>query len=128
MNTTTEETTEQREARLEEQAWQEIEEAGYTREAVEDYRDNMGDYYCPLFREDDGEPVMLWRDWIDQFEEAYQGEMSTEDFAAQLADEMGFLEEMGRINLAHYFDYEKWERDLFMGDYWENDGFIFRSL
>jgi hypothetical protein len=35
---------------------------------------------------------------------------------------------MGRINLAQYFDYDKWERDLFMGDYWENDGFIFRSL
>jgi len=110
MNTATEETTEQREARLEEQAWQEIEDAGYTREAVEDYRDNMGDYYCPLFREDDGEPVMLWTDWIDQFEEAFTGYSDTEEF------------------LVRYFDYKMWERDLFLGDYWQGtNGYIFRS-
>jgi hypothetical protein len=30
--------------------------------------------------------------------------------------------------LMRYFDYDKWERDLFMGDYWENDGYIFRSI
>jgi hypothetical protein len=125
MNTTTEETTEQREARLEEQAWQEIEEAGYTREAVEDYRDNMGDYYCPLFREDDGEPVMLWGDWIDQFEEAFTGYSDTEDFAAELAEE--FLSGAPEF-LVRYFDYKMWERDLFLGDYWQGtNGYIFRS-
>lgn len=126
MNTTTEETTEQREARLEEQAWQEIEEAGYTREAVEDYRDNTGDYYCPLFREDDGEPVMLWRDWIDQFEEAFTGYSDAEDFAVDLADEFMLVD--APESLARYFDYKKWERDLFMGDYWQGtNGYIFRS-
>ena len=131
MNTTTEETTEQtteqREARLEEQAWQEIEEAGYTREAVEDYRDNMGDYYCPLFREDDGEPVMLWRDWIDQFEEAFTGYSDAEDFAVELADQM--MDAHGTDNaIARYFDYKMFERDLFMGDYWQGtNGYIFGS-
>jgi hypothetical protein len=125
MNTATEETTEQREARLEEQAWQEIEDAGYTREAVEDYRDNMGDYYCPLFREDDGEPVMLWTDWIDQFEEAFTGYSDTEEFASELAEE--FLSGAPEF-LVRYFDYKMWERDLFMGDYWQGtNGYIFRS-
>jgi len=123
---TTKEATEQREAQIEKQAWQEIEEAGYTREAVEDYRDNLGDYYCPLFREDDGEPVMLWRDGIDQFEEAFTGYSDAEDFAVDLADE--FMLADAPKNLAQYFDYKKWERDLFMGDYWEgSNGYIFRS-
>ncbi len=122
----TKETQEAREAQIEEQAWQEIEEAGYTREAVEDYRDNLGDYYCPLFREDDGEPVMLWRDWIDQFEEAFTGYSDAEDFAVDLADE--FMLADAPKNRAQYFDYKKWERDLFMGDYWEgSNGYIFRS-
>lgn len=103
----------------EEEAVTAIEEAGHNINAVRAYRDNVGESYTPLLE---------WEDWIDDFEEAYQGEMSAEDFAAQLADELGFLDEMARINIAQYFDYQKWERDLFLGDYWENDGFIFRSL
>jgi hypothetical protein len=123
----TKETEEAREAQIEEQAWQEIEEAGYTREAVEDYRDNLGDYYCPLFREDDGEPVMLWRNWIEDFEEAFTGYSDAEDFAVDLADEFMLAE--APENLARYFDYKKWERDLFMGDYWQGtNGYIFRAI
>jgi antirestriction protein len=106
-------------SQAEEEAVSAIEEAGHNLDAVRAYRDNVGESYTPLLE---------WEDWIDEFEEAYQGQMSTRDFAEQLADELGFLEEMGRINLAQYFDYDKWERDLFMGDYWERDGFIFRSL
>jgi antirestriction protein len=101
-----------------EEEWiQEIEEAGHNLGAVAAYRDNMGEEYTKLSE---------WQDWIGEFEEAYQGDMSTEDFAAQLADEM-----MPRDTpqfFVTYFDYEKWERDLFMGDYWELDGYIFRSL
>jgi len=68
-----------------------------------------------------------WQDWIADFEEAYCGEWNSEqEFADNLADEMGFIEEMARINLAHYFDYEKWARDLFLGDYWSSNGYIFK--
>ena len=73
-------TTEDREMTQAEEEWfAEIEEAGYDGGAVGAYRDNMGEHYTPLSD---------WRDWIDQFEEAYQGEMSTRDFAEQLADEL----------------------------------------
>ena len=92
-----------------------IEEAGHDLGAVRAYRDNIGEQYTPLLE---------WEDWIDQFEEAYQGEMDTREFAEQLAEEFFDLSSP----LGNYFDFEKWERDLFMGDYWENDGHIFRSL
>jgi hypothetical protein len=69
-----------------------------------------------------------WQDWIADFEEAYCGEWNSEqEFADNLADEMGFIEEMGRINLAQYFDYDKWARDLFMTDYWSSNGYVFRN-
>jgi antirestriction protein len=101
-----------------EQLWEQIDEAGHNTEAVEAYRDNMGEQYTPL---------ATWEDWISDFEEAYQGEMSTREFAEQFADEcMGF--EAFPQWVSTYFDYEKFERDLFMGDYWENKGFIFRSI
>jgi antirestriction protein len=106
-------------SQAEEEAVTAIEEAGHDLGAVRAYRDNVGESYTPLLE---------WEDWIGDFEEAYQGKESTSDFAAQLADDLGFLDDMARINLAQYFDYEKWERDLFLGDYWENDGYIFRSL
>ena len=99
----------------EEEAVSAIEEAGHSIDAVRAYRDNMGQEYTPLLE---------WEDWIDQFEEAYQGEISTRDFAEQLAEEFFDLSSP----LGNYFDFEKWERDLFLGDYWENDGHIFRSL
>lgn len=107
-------------SQAEEEAVSAIEEAGHDLRAIKAYRDNVGESYTPLLE---------WEDWIDEFEEAYQGEMSTWDFASQLLDEMlplGTAQE--NEFLIRYFDYEKWERDLFMGDYWERDGFIFRSL
>jgi len=103
----------------EEEAVAAIEEAGHNLEAINAYRSNVGEDYTK---------ILEWEDWIGDFEEAYQGQMSTREFAEQLADDLGFLEELSRISLAHYFDYDKWERDLFMGDYWESKGFIFRSL
>lgn len=107
-------------SQAEEEAIVAIEEAGHNLDAVRAYRDNVGESYTPLLE---------WEDWIDEFEESYQGEMSTWDFASQLLDEMlplGTAQE--NEFLIRYFDYEKWERDLFMGDYWERDGFIFRSI
>jgi hypothetical protein len=109
-------------SQAEEEAVMAIEEAGHNLGAVRAYRDNMGEQYTPLLE---------WEDWIDQFEEAYQGEMDTREFAEQLADEeilSHAYNTEARDFISMYFDYEKWERDLFMGDYWENDGYIFRSL
>ena len=60
------------------------------------------------------------------FEDAYCGEWGSEqEFADDLADQTitPDLPEMGQI----YFDYQKFARDLFMGDYWSSDGYIFRN-
>ena len=94
-----------------------IEDAGHDLGAIEAYRENVGEEYTPLSD---------WQDWIGEFQEAYQGEMSTKEFAEQLADEI-ILPDLPSIG-AIYFDYEKWERDLFLGDYWENKGHIFRAI
>jgi antirestriction protein len=107
-------------SQAEEEAVAAIEEAGHDIGAVRAYRDNVGESYTPLLE---------WEDWIGDFEESYQGEMSTEDFAGQLADEMfPFKPTEAEKFLIRYFDYKQWERDLFLGDYWENDGYIFRSM
>ena len=94
-----------------------IEDAGHDLGAIEAYRENVGEEYTPLSD---------WQDWIGEFEEAYQGEMTTKEFAEQLADEL-ILPDLSSIG-ATYFDYQKWERDLFLGDYWENKGHIFRAI
>ena len=102
----------------EEEALQAIEDAGHNVLAVRAYRDNVGEDYTPLTK---------WEDWIGDFEESYQGEMSRREFAEQLADD-AFIPADSPKCVFLYFDYEKFERDLFLGDYWENDGFIFRSI
>ena len=104
-------------SQAEEEAVMAIEEAGHNLDAIRAYRDNVGESDTPLLK---------WEDWIAQFEEAYQGQKNTAIFAAELADEM--MPANSPDFLVRYFDYDKFERDLFMGDYWENDGFIFRSL
>ena len=69
-----------------------------------------------------------WRDYLDDFNESYQGWYdSTEEFAERLADEIGILGDMSE-NLKYYFDYEKFGRDLLSGDYWESNGYYFRSM
>lgn len=68
-----------------------------------------------------------WENWISDFEEAYSGEWNSEqEFADNLADETitPDLPEMGQL----YFDYDKFRRDLFLGDYWSSNGYIFRNL
>lgn len=56
-------------------------------------------------------------DQLGEFEDLYNGIFSDEeDFARDLVDQCYNLEKtMG--NLAYYFDYEAFARDLFMGDY-----------
>lgn len=105
-------------SQAEEEAVMAIEEAGHDINAVRAYRDSVGENYTPLLE---------WEDWIEEFEESYQGEMDTREFAEQLADE-AFIPADSPQWVFTYFDYEKFERDLFLGDYWERDGFIFRSL
>ena len=106
-----------------EEEWvQEIEDAGHDLGAVAAYRGNVGEEYTKLSE---------WEDWIGDFEESYQGEMSTHQFAEQLAEDSIIAyayNPESKDFITQYFDWEKFERDLFMGDYWENDGYIFRSL
>ena len=71
----------------------------------------------------------LWanhEEWVSDFEEAYQGNWgSRQEFADDLADQI-ITYELPEI-AARYFDYQMFARDLFYGDYWESDGYIFRS-
>jgi antirestriction protein len=65
-------------------------------------------------------------EWVSEFEDAYQGAWaSRQEFADHLADETitGDLPEVAQI----YFDYQKFCRDLFLGDYWESNGYVFRN-
>lgn len=56
-------------------------------------------------------------DQLDQLSERYNGTFSSEeDFAYDLVRDIYDLEKM-MGNLANYFDYEAFARDLFMGDY-----------
>jgi len=67
----------------------------------------------------------------EDFEEAYNGEWrSEEEFGERLVEDLGIIEDGS--TLAMYFDYEKFARDLFMGDYYSVDGgigvYVFRSI
>ncbi len=65
---------------------------------------------------------------LDDFRDDYQGQFKDEeDYAYHIVDECYDLEKtMG--NLASYFDYEKFGRDLFMCDYWISaNGHVFRN-
>jgi antirestriction protein len=66
---------------------------------------------------------------LSDFEEAYQGQFKDEEeFAEQLVDDLGYLNEMPE-NLRYYFDYEKFARDLFLTDYWmSSNGHVFRNM
>ena len=61
------------------------------------------------------------------FEKAYQGQWdSREDFAQQLAEDIG--ETIAETWPHNCIDWELAARELFMGDYWEEDGHVFRRL
>jgi len=62
---------------------------------------------------------------ICRFDDSYFGDQSTSDYAYELAQE--FLHDVPET-VKSYFDYDKWERDLFMSDFTEVDGFIFRNV
>lgn len=61
---------------------------------------------------------------LEAFRECYLGcYESEEDFAYEFVEECYALEDFARS----YFDYEKFARDLFMGDYHYADGYVFRN-
>ena len=62
----------------------------------------------------------LIRDFWDEYQGQYDDE---EDFAYRIVEECYDLPEFAKT----YFDYEKFARDLFMCDYWFDDGFVFRA-
>ena len=63
-------------------------------------------------------------DLVRDFQDEYQGEYDDEeDFAYQIIEECYDLPDFAKT----YFDYEKFARDLFMCDYWFDDGFVFRA-
>lgn len=62
-------------------------------------------------------------DLILSFEDEYQGaNKDEEDFAYEIVEECYDLPEFAKT----YFDYEKFARDLFIGDYYYEDGYVFR--
>jgi antirestriction protein len=62
-------------------------------------------------------------DLIDSFRDDYQGEYKNEeDYAYEVVEQCYDLPEFAKT----YFDYEKYARDLFMSDYWFDNGYVFR--
>lgn len=61
----------------------------------------------------------------ESFGEEYMGKYkSKEDFAWEIFQELWSIPE----NLEYYFDIEKFAYDLFIGDYWFQDGHVFRCI
>lgn len=62
-------------------------------------------------------------DLISSFEDEFQGEYKDEaDFAYDIVEQCYDLPEFSKT----YFDYEKFARDLFIGDYYFEEGYVFR--
>ena len=62
-------------------------------------------------------------DLVSSFEDDYQGEYKDEeDYACEIVEQCYDLPEFAKT----YFDYSAFARDLFMTDYWMEDGFVFR--
>jgi antirestriction protein len=70
-------------------------------------------------------------DWTEEAvsaaEDAYSGTFDNpEDFAYNYFEQTITLESLPE-NLRYYFDFEKFSRDLMMGDYFESDGHYFSN-
>lgn len=64
----------------------------------------------------------------EDFEDAYCGKYDDEeDYAYELVQDIYNLDKM-MGSLSIYFDYELFARDLFLGDYWMEDGHVFRNI
>ncbi len=97
----------------------------------EDDFDNIIEYseLCDKHGQEAVDDYMEFHDELDDFEEAYCGEWdSEEDFARHIVSDCYDLERsMGE--LANYFDYEAFGRELFMWDYSMGaNGNVFRRV
>ena len=86
--------------------------------------------YSELCEKYSPEAVDAFIDWgcedLEHFEDCYMGEYdSEEDYAREYVEECYNLEKMG--DLAYYFDYEAYARDLFMCDYHFDNGYVFQN-
>ena len=68
-------------------------------------------------------------DLVDKIEESFAGDYShahnpKEDYAMEIMEETMEIPD----HLQGYIDYEKFARDLFMGDYSEHNGLIFHCI
>ena len=63
-----------------------------------------------------------YADQVTNFTDAYIGEMSPEEYAEELADDI-----YPEAVKSGYFDYEKFTNDLLMGDIYECGGYLFRN-
>lgn len=86
--------------------------------------------YIRLTESHDKEAVDAFVEWggesLDHFEDCFCGEWKDEeDFAQHIIEDCYDLDSlMG--NLAGYFDYAAFARDLFMCDYYMDNGYVFR--
>ena len=69
-----------------------------------------------------------WENHTSDFEDSYAGSYDSRlEFTCELVSMTGLLEGVSDT-ISQYFDYESCGRDLFIGgEYWEQDGFYFRS-
>ena len=93
-----------------------IDKAGYNPQAFAIYLNNFN-----TSLED-------WADHTSDFEDSYAGSYDSRlEFTCELVSMTGLLEGVSDT-ISQYFDYESFGRDLFIGgEYWEQDGFYFRS-
>lgn len=66
------------------------------------------------------------------FDESFAGEWGSEkEYAEHTVKELGWAgmsaEELGESQISSYLDYDAIARDLFCGDYWFSNGYVFRS-
>jgi antirestriction protein len=91
--------------------------------------------YLELIKDSNEDKAEAIADFIEggydseDFEDNYEGQFDSEiDFAYHIVDELDMLHDVPE-NLKYYFDYEKYARDLFIGDYWISDnGHVFRRF
>jgi antirestriction protein len=86
-----------------------------------------------VYLSNDHVPLAEWQDYTDKFEDAYAGFFNSRtEFTHDYLDSTGLLNPeqyegvSGADLLIRYFDADSFGRDL-MHDYWETDGYYFRS-
>lgn len=112
--------------------------------AIHDYNDmpNMGEWpdlddvvkAAELVDRHGYEAVNAYVSWhgdntdLDNFESAYRGKFdSEEDFAIQHAEDICLLDDVPDT-VSMYFDYEVYARDLFVNEFFFEDGHVFEIL